>query len=237
MRIDDTCITCGVCIPYCPVGAISLSSEKAEINQDECVECGVCLRADVCPTDSIIQPELEWPRSLRRAFSDPTAPHAADGMAGRGTAEMKTNDVTGRYRVGEAGIALDVGRPGIGTRLRDMEKIYKRLVKLGVQFEKQNPVSSLVENDKEGTFKEEVLNEKVLSGILEFKVPSNRLKEILREIEKCATEVDTVFSVALIDKVAEDGSMPNYETARQLGYHPSINAKVCIGVGRPQAKF
>ena len=236
MIADETCIGCGLCIPYCPMNAISLNAEKAEIDQDECVECGACLKSDVCPTDSLVEPELEWPRTVRRVFSDSTATHVTD-VAGRGTEEMKTNDVTGRYRVGEAGFAIDVGRPGIGTRLRDVEKIYKRLVGLDVQFEDRNPVRGLLKDEKNGDFKEEVLNEKVLSAIIEFKVPSRRLEEVLCELEKCAREIDTVFSIGLIDKISEDGSMQNIESALRLGYLPSINAKVCVGIGRPQADF
>jgi ferredoxin len=236
---EEACIEGGLCLLYCPMSAIGVDAEAQvmRIDQDECVECNACLRSGVCPTDSLIAPELEWPRSLRRVFSDPMAKHELTGMRGRGTAEMKTNDVTGRYHVGEVGFAIDVGRPGIGTRLRDVERIYKRLVKLGAQFEEQNPMRQLLKDEKEGTFKEEVLNEKVSSAIIEFKVPSFKLQEALQELKKCAAEIDTVFSVGLIDKVSEDGSMKNYELARQLGYHPSINAKVCAGIGKPQARF
>jgi NAD-dependent dihydropyrimidine dehydrogenase PreA subunit len=237
MNVRETCIGCGSCVPYCPMEAISLGPERAEIDQDECVECNACLRSDVCPTDSLIKPELEWPRSVRRAFSDPAPQHGLTGIPGRGTEEMKTNDVTGRYRVGEAGFVIDIGRPGIGTRLRVVEKIFKRLVNLGAHFEEQNPLRSLLKDKNENAFKEEVLDEKVLSIIIEFKVSLSRLQEILDELKKCAAEIDTVFSVGLIDKVSEDGSMENYEQARQLGYLPSINAKVNIGVGRPQARL
>jgi len=237
MNVSDTCIGCGSCVPYCPMEAISLGPEKAEIDQDECVECNACFRSDVCPTDSLIKPELKWPRSVRRAFSDPAPQHGLTGIPGRGTEEMKTNDVTGRYHVAEAGFVLDIGRPGVGTRLRDVEKIYKRLVNLGAHFEELNPLRSLLKDKNKSTFKEEVLDEKVLSIIIEFSVSSSRVQEVLDELKKCAAEIDTVFSVGLIDKVSDDGPMENYERARQLGYHPSINAKVNIGVGRPQAKF
>lgn len=237
MNVSDTCIGCGSCLPYCPMEAISLGPERAEIGQDECVECNACFRSDVCPTDSLIKPELEWPRSVRRAFSDPAPQHGLTGIPGRGTEEMKTNDVTGRYHVGEAGFVLDIGRPGVGTRLRIVEKIYKRLVHLGAHFEELNPLRSLLNDKNKSAFKEEVLDEKVLSIIIEFSVSSSRIQEALGELKKCAEEMDTVFSVGLIDKVSDDGSMENYERARQLGYHPSINAKVNIGVGRPQAKF
>jgi hypothetical protein len=149
---------------------------------------------------------------------------------------MKTNDVTGRFRVGEAGFVLDIGRPGVGTRLRDVEKIYKRLVKLGAHFEQQNPLTGLLQEKAGSAFKEEVLDEKVLSIIIEFKVASSRLQEALEELKKSASEIDTVFSVGLIDKVSREGSMENYEKVRKSGYRPSINAKVNIGVGRPLAK-
>ena len=236
MNVSETCIGCGSCIPYCPVEAISLGPQGAQIEQEECVECNACVRSDVCPTDSLIQPELQWPRSVRRVFSDPAPQHGLTGIPGRGTEEMKTNDVTGRFRVGEAGFVLDIGRPGIGTRLHDVEKIYRRLVKLGAHFEEQNPLTSLLKDKGGCEFKEEVLDEKVLSIIIECKVPSLSIQEVLEELKRCALEIDTVFSVGLIDRVLDEGSMKNYERARQLGYDLSMNAKVNIGVGRPLAK-
>jgi NAD-dependent dihydropyrimidine dehydrogenase PreA subunit len=236
MNVGETCIGCGSCVPYCPMEAISLGPEKIEIDQDRCVECNACLRSEACPTDSLIEPELQWPRSVRRVFSDPAPQHGLTGVPGRGTEEMKTNDVTGRYHVAEAGLVLDIGRPGVGARLLDVERIYKRLVKMGGHFEEQNPLTSLLKSRGGSEFKEEVLNEKVLSIIIEFKVPSGRLQEALEELKRCASEIDTVFSLGLIDRVSENGSMENVEKARQLGYSPSINAKVNIGIGRPLAK-
>jgi NAD-dependent dihydropyrimidine dehydrogenase PreA subunit len=238
MKINgDTCIGCGLCVPFCPMEAISVAGSTAVINEDECVECGVCLRSNSCPTEAFVQQELTWPRVLRQYFSDPTYTHPSTGIPGRGTAEMKTNDVTGRYCLGEAAFALDIGRPGMGTRLRDVEKIYARLVRLGVQFESDNPVRGLLKNENKGSFKEEVLNEKVLSAIIEFKVPTESISDVLTELGKAAQEIDTVFSVGIIDKVAPDGSMPNCEEAIKLGYRPYINAKVCVGTGRPLAHF
>ncbi len=53
MRVDqDTCIGCGECLPYCPVGVISLVDGVAVADQDGCVECRVCTRAFSCPTDA-----------------------------------------------------------------------------------------------------------------------------------------------------------------------------------------
>ncbi|HUV55530.1 MAG TPA: hypothetical protein VMW03_10050 [Candidatus Krumholzibacteriaceae bacterium] len=85
---------------------------------------------DVCPTGALTPPELTWPRSLRAAFSDPTVVHPGTGVGGRGTEEIKTNDVTGRLRRGEAGIVVELGRPGTGARLRDVEKMAMALAPL-----------------------------------------------------------------------------------------------------------
>jgi len=126
------CVGCGNCHTICPMGAITLDVDgKSIVDQDECVECSTCHRVlrnegywppmvravrkflsllhlqylapvDVCPTGALTPPELTWPRSLRAAFSDPTVVHPGTGVGGRGTEEIKTNDVTGRLRRGSS---------------------------------------------------------------------------------------------------------------------------------------
>ena len=50
MLIDsDDCSGCGQCIPYCPVGAISMDDDVSEIDFEECTECGNCLQPDNRP--------------------------------------------------------------------------------------------------------------------------------------------------------------------------------------------
>jgi len=99
------------------------NKDTVEINFDECVECGVCRYSDVCPTDALTQQEMEYPRILRSQFSNPLVSHPGTGVPGRGTEEMKTNDVTGRFKRGMAGVAIEMGRPGIGTRLYYVKKV------------------------------------------------------------------------------------------------------------------
>ena len=72
---------------------------------------------DVCPTAAFEPDELAWPRVVRRAFSDPRVPHESTGVQGRGTEEVKTNDVSGRVKVGEVGFTIEFGRPGVGAAL------------------------------------------------------------------------------------------------------------------------
>ena len=47
----NECVGCGVCVEECPVDAISLVDEKAEINMDECIRCGNC--HEVCPQEAV----------------------------------------------------------------------------------------------------------------------------------------------------------------------------------------
>jgi len=49
-KISDECISCGACVPECPVDAINEGSSQYEIN-DDCTDCGVCVSA--CPVDAI----------------------------------------------------------------------------------------------------------------------------------------------------------------------------------------
>ncbi len=239
MLIDqENCTACESCIPYCPVGAIQVEEDMVFINQDECVECGVCHRLSVCDFEAIVRPELEWPRVIRAHYSDPTASHPDTILMGRGTAEMKTNDVTGRFHYGEAGFGVELGRPNTGTRMRDVEKVAVALAGLGVEWEARgNPTYYLMSDPSTGKLKEEVLQEKVLSAILEFKVPAERLTELLETLKRVALTIDTVFSVSMITKVEEDGSLPNVQQAKSLNYRVGINPKVNLGLGRPLFNF
>jgi len=45
------CAGCGVCVKECPVDAIEMVEEIAEINMDECIRCGIC--HEVCPQDAV----------------------------------------------------------------------------------------------------------------------------------------------------------------------------------------
>ena len=235
MKIDqELCIGCGQCLPYCPAKAIALTEEKAEIDFDECVECGSCLRMADCSVDAIYQQELVWPRSVRSILSDPLTIAVESGISGRGTEEMKTNEVTGRFRRGYAGIGLEVGRPILGARLSDVDKVAQAVARMGVEFERINPTTSLMSDPKTGKFKEDVLKEKVLSAILEFTVKLERLPELFDILRKVALEINTVFTVDLACRVNPDGSVPTKPYTEAAGLWVAPNGKVNVGLGRPR---
>jgi len=233
---------------------------RATINRDECVECFVCYRGmskehlnprmvriirgiarffrfrfdpepDICPTDAIVPEELSWPRIVRRAFSDPQVPHESTGIHGRGTAEVKTNDVTNRIKEGDAGFVVEFGRPGVGTRFEDIQRVTVALAVLGVEFEANNPVTSLMTDVSSGLIRKDILNEKVLSAIVEIKVCLERVPLILQKIKELSRTVNTVISVGVSTRCDASGNDALGEILEQEGY-PKYRGKTNLGLGR-----
>jgi NAD-dependent dihydropyrimidine dehydrogenase PreA subunit len=236
MKIDhEECISCLECIDFCPVSAIFEGDEVIEIDQEECVECSVCLKSGICPTEALYMPEesMQYPRLLRAAFSDTAVSHPNTDMKGRGTEEMKTNDVTGRFKRGEYGIALEFGRPGIGSKIAEIEKVTKVLCSMNVELEKDNPVYRLIADPETGMMKPEVTQEKVLSAILEFKIKENQLEHIVNTLISVIGNAKTVVSMGLISRFENDGTLPVRERLKGLGISVRPNAKINLGMGRP----
>lgn len=255
------CIGCANCVPVCPMGVIYIGADKlAKIEEDTCVECHTCYRGmsvenlpprpvrflrrcltavglrfqpepDICPTGALTPDDLVWPRTVRREFSDPQMPHGSTGGGGRGTKEVKTNELTGRVKDGEANVTVEFGRPGVGAYFRDVDKSAGKLASIGVVFEPDNPVTHLMADAKEGRIREDVLDEKVLSCILEFKVGLDKLTEILDTIEAFAPTLDTVISLGVAVRCDERGDHPVREKLAGMGYN-AWRAKVNMGLGR-----
>ncbi len=232
---ESKCTGCGTCVIYCPVQAITIIENKAVINRDLCVECNVCYQNADCPGKAIKPERLKWPRVIRNPFSSVVATHKLTGVPGRGTEEMKTNDITNRFEHAELGVSIELGRPGVGTLLKHVEYFTLKLSKIGVEYEKDSPVTALLIDDQ-GHVNEEVKNERVLSAIIEFKIPSERLPEILRVIEKADEELHTVFTVGIVSRVMSDGTIPVIKTLEEQGFDVKPNAKINIGLGKRKAK-
>jgi len=235
--------------------------KRATVNSTECVECYACFNGlsqehlnptivrsmrkvfqwmrlrfdpepDVCPTAAFEPDPLSWPRVVRRAFSDPRVPHESTGVEGRGTEEVKTNDISGRVKVGEVGFTIEFGRPGVGVWFRDMQKMCWALAKAGVSFEKKNPVTSLMSDIATGTLREDILNEKVLSAIVEIMVPVERTEEIVRLVWAVEKEIETVVAIGVGTRCGEDGEDTVVgPVLERLGYNLQ-RAKTNIGLGR-----
>jgi Pyruvate/2-oxoacid:ferredoxin oxidoreductase delta subunit len=245
MFIDqDVCEKCLGCIPVCPVGAIQITETKfvhhfffqVAIDYETCVECDVCRRLNICPQGAIKQVDaIPYPRSLRAAFSDPTVKHESTSVPGRGTEEMKTNDVKNEFTEDIIGFSVELGRPGVAAYLRDLEKVTKKVIALGGLFAPHNPVLALMKDQSTGELKEEVLNEKVLSAIAEFIAPKQKALTVLAQlIPFINTELETVATISLIARNDNEGG---HSFLRELeahgkdnGYIPYPNGKVNIGI-------
>jgi NAD-dependent dihydropyrimidine dehydrogenase PreA subunit len=237
MKVDgDTCIACGECVTYCPMGAISMQDDVAAIDEDECVECGICLRAKICPVEALIYEPTSWSRQLRAAFSNPTVKHPVTGLAGRGTEEVKTNEVTGRLKRGWLALAVEVGRPVTGARFRDVDTVAQALAREGVTFEEKSPVTALMEDATTGKIIKDALNEKVLSAIVECVFPREKGTAVLTALREATQKIDTVCSVVMADLVEADGRVPMNEILSELGISYRINGKTNTGLGRPKFK-
>ncbi|MFX0082115.1 MAG: indolepyruvate ferredoxin oxidoreductase subunit alpha [Candidatus Hodarchaeota archaeon] len=228
----DVCNGCGQCVIVCPVLAIEMIDNKAVVDEEKCVECSVCYRNANCPVNGIRMKKLKWPREIRIPFSNVITTHKITGVAGRGTEEMKTNDVTNRYNFGEFGVSIELGRPGLGTRLRNIELFTTKFAEIGVIYEEKSPVTTLIIDDK-GHINEEIKNERVLSAIIELKIPSEKLPRILKVIREVENEIDTVFSVGIVSRIEENNTDEIINRLSQLGFEVRPNAKINIGLGRP----
>ena len=234
---QEVCVGCGRCQPYCPTHAIAFEGLKSVVDQDICYECGTCLRAEICPVDAIAEsPEAnEYPRAVRKFFSDPTTTHVTTGISGRGTEESKTNDVTLRVKPGEVGIGIEVGRPTIGIRLDEVQKITRMLAKAGIhEIEPNNPVHSLIENPATGDLKHELLGERVLSAIIELQLKRDRLRPVLRKLKKVAQELESVFTLDVFTMVEPGLTIPQevLDAIEAEGFSWRPNAKINMGLGR-----
>jgi len=234
VRIDtDKCQACGACHTICVTDAISHDDGFGEIDADLCVECYVCLRSGICPSAAFVAEPLAWPRILRHTFSAVQPVQSGSGLIdGRGTAEMKTNDVSGRYGPGEVGFTVDVGRPGLGATFADVERIAMAVAAAGAVMVTGNPVTGLMTDPATGAFRDDVKGERVLSCVLEFKTDEADALAVVETLRRVADEVDTVFSVGCIARCRDDGTDPARELLDGAGVFRRPNGKTNIGLGR-----
>jgi len=243
MRIDaDKCVNCKKCVVFCPVNAIKTSDANPDsadgrrvwIDFDECVECYSCLRMAKCPTQALQEsPETSSePRIQRHFFSDPKCDHKTVGFPGRGTEEVKTNDVTGVVKRGQVAFGIEMGRPGHGTSMADVDKVLRAMASLGMRMAPHNALYYLVENPETGELKKQYLNERFLSAIVEFTVSETMIEKVFEALEKVSKEIDTVFSLDMFGRY-HGTHLPMMDIMEKHGIRYTPHAKVNIGLGKP----
>jgi hypothetical protein len=175
--------------------------------------------------------ELEMPRLIRQIFSDPVVEHKSTGIKGRGTEEVKTNDVSQRVIVGEVGYTIEFGRPGVGVRFSDIEMMTHALAARGVAFEKNNPITHLMTDQSTGDLRKDILNEKILSAIVEIKTSIDEVESVLEIVEEVTEKIDTVTAVGISTRCEEGEDKTLSPLLDRLGYYYP-RAKTNMGLGR-----
>ena len=79
------------------------------------------------------------------------------------------------------------------------------LAEAGVAFEKKNPITSLMTDVATGTLREDILNEKLMSAIVEIKVPVERVEEVVRLVWDVEKRIDTVVALGVGTRCDENG--------------------------------
>ncbi|MFC1958075.1 hypothetical protein ACFLVQ_00720 [Chloroflexota bacterium] len=102
-------------------------------------------------------------------------------------------------------------------------------------MKKNNPVQTLIVEPETGKINEEVLDEKVLSAIVEFSVTPERVPQVLTLLKELSQQIDTVFSVNMCSLLEPDGTCAAESAARDAGFEIRPNGKDNLGLGRPLA--
>jgi hypothetical protein len=210
-----------------------------EIDQDKCTDCGMCVRANICPVNALYQEVEDWPREIRGILSNPLIEFKGSQVPGRGTEEMKTNDVKGTFLPGEVGVGVELGRPGLGAYFRDVEIVAMALLgaNIGYALAAENPVTHFMSDKTIGKLRDDVLGEKTTSAIIEGKCKLEYLPQALKALQEAAERVDTVFTVEVITKVTQEGAVPIKAMLEESGFWYSINTKNNLGLGLPAYEF
>ncbi len=188
------------------------------------------------PEDAIYAEELVgFYKQFQHVISDPVENHGVTGVTGRGTEEVKTNDVSGRVKKGWIGLSIDMGRPGLGVYLRDAEKVAMACAKAGFKLapQEESPLAALMPDSSTGKLEDGCLDYRLLSVIIEGRCEEKKAKDVLRALKKVEKEVDTVFSVGLISRVDENGHCRALEFLDELGIPQPHRGKVNPGMGKP----
>ena len=114
-------------------------------------------------------------------------------------------------------IALAVGLPALAA--------------CGVEFEKNNPVTSLMTDPSKGLIREDILNERILSAIVEIKSRLAQVPMVLKKIRELSREVDTVISVGVSTRCDAAGDDALRAILEYEGY-PMYRGKTNLGLGR-----
>jgi hypothetical protein len=92
-------------------------------------------------------------------------------------------------------------------------------------------VTHMMTDKKTGKLRDDILNEKILSAIVEFKTPIENVPAVLRRIQEVADTLDTIVAVGVSTRCAEDGGSQLDRVLVEQGFS-AFRGKTNLGLGR-----
>ena len=92
----------------------------------------------------------------------------------------------------------------------------------------------MIQDPATGDLKPELLNERVLSAIIEIQVERDRLRTILKTLREVSKEVDSVFTLDVYTLLEPGLAIPRevLDIIESEGFSCRPNAKINMGLGR-----
>jgi hypothetical protein len=91
----------------------------------------------------------------------------------------------------------------------------------------------LIKDTATGQMDPLVLDEKVLSAIIEIRVKDSLVGPVLSALNQVQSNINTVMSVGIAARCTPDGSVPYASQVKAAGFSLSPNGKCNVGLGRP----
>jgi hypothetical protein len=108
----------------------------------------------------------------------------------------------------------------------------RSLARLNITFEAKNPITHLMTDQTTGDLKPDIVNEKILSAIVEIKTPLQRVPEILEAVTQTAKRIDTVIAIGVSTRCEESGEEPVLSRLLEEHGYTYYRAKTNLGLGR-----
>ena len=106
----------------------------------------------------------------------------------------------------------------------------KALAQVGIEFEPKNPVTHMMTDKKAGKIRDDILNEKILSAIVEFKTRVDNVPAVLRRVDEVSKTLDTVVAVGVATRCDQSGGSALDAILNEEGFS-LVRGKTNLGLG------
>ncbi len=106
----------------------------------------------------------------------------------------------------------------------------RALAQMGIEFELKNPVTHLMTDKKTGKIRDDILNEKILSAIVEFKTSIENVAAVLRRVDEVSKTLETVVAVGVATRCDQTGGSALDAILNEEGFS-FVRGKTNLGLG------